>query len=401
MPDSPEVVDDGAAASDGPRSNEPARRARGRWWVTALKWLVACFALCALAYTLRSADLSTTLVLVKRLGARAFWVLVPYAVGTWLHALAWQRLVPRRVVTGQRPPVRALFGVLLSAEAIRMTFPAGVAFGESTSVMLLHERYGVPASEAVASIGAKKALVTVTNGLIVLLALALGWSTLTAGSTRLFGASWILIALFVGSAVTLFAIAGSMSVALASKKTVHRLARLLGRLPIARLRRYLAERAHQIEGADSKLAAPFAKGRRVDLFAAGVLVLLQWFAETAETVLVLRLLGVPLDLVSGFVCEICGSLIRSFAFVLPGGLGLQDAGYVTMFDALSGTQLATLGAAFVLVKRAKELVFIAIGYLLLLLGRRASRSTSSVGESDSSANDATKPASETGAKSRI
>ena len=66
-------------------------------------------------------------------------------------------------------------------------------------------------------------------------------------------------------------------------------------------------------------------------------------------------------------------MIRSFAFVLPAGLGVQDAGYITMFDALSGTRLATLGAAFVLVKRAKELFWILVGYILLFLGRRSRR----------------------------
>lgn len=351
------LPNDGAAAA-GPRGEAT--------WLRVLRWVATALALLCVAYTLRDADLGTTAIVLRRLGAGFGWVLLPYAVGTWLHALAWQRLI---ATTGHKAPARSLMRILLSSEAVRMTFPGGPALGESMSVMLLKERFGVEASHGVASIAVKKALVTFTNGLVVLLALALGYPSIAAASARLFHGPW-LVALFVGSAIALFALSTSIILALVSQKTVQRLAQSLRRLPIAPLRRWIDDRAHHIAAADDALAAPFARGKLRDLVPPGVLLLIQWGAETVETVLVLRLLGVPLDLVSGFASEVAGSLIRSFAFILPAGVGAQDAGYITMFDALSGTHLATLGAAFVLVKRAKELFWIVVGYVLLFLGRR-------------------------------
>lgn len=337
-------------------------------WLRALRWVATGLALLTVAYTLRDADLTTTSVVLRRLGAGYLWVLVPYAVGTWLHAWAWQRLI---VATGHDAKVRSLMGILLSAEAVRMTFPGGPALGESMSVVLLRERFGVDARHGVASIAAKKALVTFTNGIVVLSALGLGWGAIRAASERLLHGPW-LVALFVGSAVALFALSTSMMLAMVSESIVRRIAAALSKLPIPPLRRWLDDKAHHIAAADSALAAPFARGFLRASWAPGLLLLVQWATEAVETVLVLRLLGVPLDFVSGFASEVAGSLIRSFAFMLPAGVGAQDAGYVTMFDALSGTHLATLGAAFVLVKRSKELFFIVVGYVLLLSGRKSS-----------------------------
>ena len=63
------------------------------------------------------------------------------------------------------------------------------------------------------------------------------------------------------------------------------------------------------------------------------------------------------------------SLLRNLAFFAPGGLGVLDLGYMAYLGALGYPGAATVGAAFVLLKRAKDLFWIAIGYLLLLVLR--------------------------------
>jgi hypothetical protein len=56
-------------------------------------------------------------------------------------------------------------------------------------------------------------------------------------------------------------------------------------------------------------------------------------------------------------------LLRSVGNFAPAGLGLQDAGYATMLSGL-GMPIDT-AAAFVILKRAKEMTWIAFGYALL------------------------------------
>jgi hypothetical protein len=55
---------------------------------------------------------------------------------------------------------------------------------------------------------------------------------------------------------------------------------------------------------------------------------------------------------------------------VPAGLGVQDTGYVLCLRALAVPDAATVGAAFVLLKRGKDLFWVLLGFLLLGLGRR-------------------------------
>ena len=60
----------------------------------------------------------------------------------------------------------------------------------------------------------------------------------------------------------------------------------------------------------------------------------------------------------------------SAAVPVPAGLGVQDAAYVLCLRALGVPDATTLGAAFVVIKRGKDLFWIVVGFLLLGLGRR-------------------------------
>jgi uncharacterized membrane protein YbhN (UPF0104 family) len=55
---------------------------------------------------------------------------------------------------------------------------------------------------------------------------------------------------------------------------------------------------------------------------------------------------------------------------VPAGLGVQDAGYVLCLRALAVPEATTVGAAFVVLKRGKDLFWILLGFLLLGVGRR-------------------------------
>ncbi len=93
-----------------------------------------------------------------------------------------------------------------------------------------------------------------------------------------------------------------------------------------------------------------------------------WLVESLETALIVRLVGGPLDLGFAMAAEVGISLLRSIGNVAPAGLGVQDAGYAVLFEAMGLPAQTT--AAFVLLKRGKELAWIAAGYALLAAMRR-------------------------------
>jgi uncharacterized membrane protein YbhN (UPF0104 family) len=144
---------------------------------------------------------------------------------------------------------------------------------------------------------------------------------------------------------------------------------LLRLVPLASWRRGLDARADGWRRADEQLARPLEDEQLPRLLPPAALLFLQWLLEAFETYLILRLLGVDLDPTTVLAIEVAASLLRSMAFAVPAGLGVQDLGYVAMLGAFGVPEAATVGAAFVVLKRTKELFWIGAGYLVLLVRR--------------------------------
>jgi uncharacterized membrane protein YbhN (UPF0104 family) len=102
-----------------------------------------------------------------------------------------------------------------------------------------------------------------------------------------------------------------------------------------------------------------------------LLYLLAWLVRALETLLFLRLLGVEFSLAAAMILETALILLRSMAVPVPAGLGVQDAGYVLFLGALGVPDARTVGTAFVVMKRGKDLFWILVGFAFLGLGVRS------------------------------
>jgi uncharacterized membrane protein YbhN (UPF0104 family) len=96
-----------------------------------------------------------------------------------------------------------------------------------------------------------------------------------------------------------------------------------------------------------------------------------WLVEGLETYLILRLLGAPLGLREVLALDAALSVIRTAAIFAPGGIGVQDVSYLAVFEAYGVPDAASLGTAFIVLKRAKEAAWVAVGFAML--ARRAPR----------------------------
>ena len=70
------------------------------------------------------------------------------------------------------------------------------------------------------------------------------------------------------------------------------------------------------------------------------------------------------------VLETALILVRGLAVPVPAGIGVQDAGYVLSLRALGVADATTVGAAFVVMKRGRDLFWIVVGFATLALGGR-------------------------------
>ncbi|WP_437539187.1 lysylphosphatidylglycerol synthase domain-containing protein [Sorangium sp. So ce726] len=350
----------------------PGARSRPGAGALALRWLGVAVAAAALWSTLRGADLPSVAALIASVGAPMMALaLVPNLVARLLQAEASRRVFDTcHPASGRPAPFSRYLALTLSTEALNMSVPAGAALSESVTFYLLHRWCGIPGPQGVAGIAARRALIVLANAAYVAIALALGFGHLERASRPLIGGPglpWLVVL----SGLGLLAVALALGGALLSGTVASRVFAWLKRLPGQRVKAYFEAREAAFSATDRHAAA--LGERRSALAAAALLLLGMWLAEGAETYFFLRLLGVDVSFAEVLSFEVVLALLRAAAFMVPAGLGVQDAGYVAFLTALGVPAAATVGAAFVLIKRAKELVWIGLGLLVFFGGRAAFR----------------------------
>ena len=328
-----------------------------------LRWvgLSACLAL--FLHAMAHADLVAAWRRIVAIGPLAAIVLVPFPLGLLADAAAW-RLLLRGL--GRDVPLGMLFRTRLSVEAIASSAPAGAVWAEAVGPALVAGQSDARVSEVVAASTARRWLLVRMHGIYVAVAAVLGFSAITAASTALLGDRHGLFLLVIGGSLALLSLALGIETLTTRGRIAQRLSDWLVRFP--RLRGWVEERESHFSAADASIVK-LSRDRKTTLGALARIAVL-WIAEGIETFLILRLLGANLSLVEVLSFDAALSIVRSAAFFAPAGIGVQDVGYLAVLKAYGVPDADAIGPAFVVLKRLKELVFIAIGYLLLALSRR-------------------------------
>ena len=336
----------------------------------ALQIVPLLLAVGLLLLVLRSADLGRSVALVRSLGWRIALLPLPALSATLLETLAWWLAFGR---LGPRPRFTSLFGVRLVGEAVLIAMPSGAVVAESLQPYLLKRRCGVPFDLGIVAGVARKFFVIGSHGLFLALSTALAWPALVhtaRGFPIHAGLPWLLLATAAGLAL---AAIGTAAVGVHGR-VADRLRRGLDRLGGRWMGSWLERNALRFQSTDDHLAS-FFRGRRGGLLVPLVLTTLGWLMRAIETLLFLALLGVAMPLTTAMVMEAALIFVRSMAVPVPAGLGVQDFGYIASLKALGVQDAVTVGAAFVLLKRGRELLSVLVGFTVFTLGRqRAERS---------------------------
>ena len=279
--------------------------------------------------------------------------------------MAWWRSF---ALLGARPAFGSLVRVRLVVEALMLGLPSGALISESLQPWLLKRRCGVPFETAlVASVG-RKFFVVVSHAIVLALATFLTWPLLTRVSRDAIGRGglpWVLLGVAVFMIATFgvgLALAGRARIA---ERTRGGLARVGGRWFCP----WLERNAQRFERTDRHLL-DFFERERGTLVRPLVLYCAGWVVRGFETWVFLRLLGLEVPFLTALVVETAIIVVRSVAVPVPAGLGVQDLAYVLTFRALGLADATTLGTAFVVLKRGKDLFWILLGLALLAAGRR-------------------------------
>ncbi len=340
----------------------PRRRA------ALVRGLLLLLALLALSRLIRGHDLRQAVALIRHVGWPLGLVVLPTLFAMGLDAVGWGG-----ILHALGTPVRwaRMLELRLSVEALVLLLPGGSVAGEAAKVALLNRRVGVPLPRAVASLALTKGYLVATDG--AYLTLAATWAALDAvaagGSPLSLPAAGAAACAVAMGLLGWFLLASFQHAAIAS-----RIADLLQKIPIRRLQRAIADRERGFAQIDSETRAFFsapASRRWLPIVA----FFCEWLMEGIETLIIVRCLRLPVSTGAVLTLDALGSLLRVIVFFLPAGLGVQDAAIILLLRQMGLPNPVAAGAALVLIKRAKELFWIAAGTVFLLIRGDLRRAT--------------------------
>ncbi|HEX6141995.1 MAG TPA: flippase-like domain-containing protein [Geminicoccaceae bacterium] len=308
--------------------------------VTAVAWFLGLGLIVLLVVHYGAASLGHALAVA---GAGMLLAPLAHLPSLMIDALGWWRLLPD---DGGRPAYRWLLLYRWVGVAVNGTLPVAQVGGEVIRARLAAQS-GLSGADAGASVVVDLTLGLMTQILFALIGLAflIGHGATPVGLGAL--------------AFALLALAGMVAAfATAQARGVFRkLARPIARSIGGRGWRDLAGGASALDGA---IAEVWRQPRRVA--EAALLRFAGWVVGSAELWVAFWLLGQPIDLAEAIALEATAQVVRSAAFVIPGGLGAQEGGLVLAGSWLGLPPDITLAAA--LIKRAREII-LGVGGLVL------------------------------------
>ena len=313
-----------------------------------MKWYRVVFlalGLVVLGVVLAAADLPSVWRQMVAFGGLGLAVVVAiYVVEFSADVLAWQvALEPARL---DSPWFRRLFLVRLVGEAFNVITPMGGMGGEPVKAILLKKYHAVSYRQSSPSLVLAK-----TNSLIALVVFLAGGFVALLLDDR-FTTPYKAIA---GAGLATLLVATIAFFLVQRLQLPSRLGDSLARWP--RAHRLLNVMQH-VRAFDQRLAE-FYSQQRERFLGAVALGLFNWFAGALGVYVTFVFLDVPITLLDAWIIEAIGQLVRAGAFFIPGALGAHEGALVIILTTLRGDPSAGLAAA--LVRRARELVWIAIG----------------------------------------
>ncbi len=283
-------------------------------------WIVAAQDFTAVSALLAAAGFSLVLASLTHLPAMV------------LNAWAWAVLMPGR----QRPGLGAMTFNVWVRESVNALLPVGRVGGEVASFRLLRGQ-GVGVAPAAGGLLLDVALSLLSQLVFALMGIALlatsggamAWAGLAAGLALGFA---LALAVVAAQRVSFFA----------------RAAAALNKVAQGRLSA-LAEHSARV---DAYVRRAWRRPRAIAV--CFLWQLAAWTAGALEIWLALWLLGAEVSLLDALAIEALIQAISSAAFLVPGALGVQEAGFVGI-AVLLGMDPAT-GAALAVTRRIRDLV---------------------------------------------
>ncbi len=277
-------------------------------------------------------------------------VLVPQSFVALFDAKGWGCTLVGSASARQLSILQLSF-TRLAGEAINNLTPTANMGGEAVKVYLLRQ-YGVTADVGAASVVAAKTALTVSQVAFIVTGLPFFLYRLDIGYH-----AWWVFGIIVGLAYGFVMLLVRWQQRGIVEKCVHWLRR---RFPRWSRLAHWQERAKQI---DAHLFHLYDGDAR-DFIAASLYHFLGWAVGAVEVYVFFTLIGVPVSWMDALIIETMIQPITAAALIIPGALGVREAGGVFLCRLLGIGEGA--GLTLMILKRAREAVYNLIGLIVLV-----------------------------------
>ena len=312
------------------------------------QWLNAAFTLgglVLLAVLFRQVGVKEVAAHVRELGWSSAWILAPYAAGALLDCAGWACALN---ALGAPIPLARLYLIRLAGEAVNQLTPAGAVGGEPVKMYLL-KLQGVSTDKAVASLVIARTALTVAQVVFILMGLPFFLYRL-----GVLGKNWIVLLPLLGLAYLFVRLLIRLQTRGLISVGVRKLKRVLP---------WLERWERSAENTDAYLLSFYDSSHRA--FVASTLYHLGgWVVGVAEVAIILSMLGAPYQPPDPLILETMIQPLMAAALIIPGALGVQEAGGVLLCRLL-GIEPA-LGLTLMVLRRARQTAYVFAGLLLLM-----------------------------------
>jgi len=289
---------------------------------------------------------------MHKLGFNLLWVLLPSVVIYMLDALGWRYTLGRHA---DKIRYDRLFLTRMAGEAVNYTTPGMYLGGEPMKAYLL-SRHNVPLVDGMASVVTAKTTMTLAEVAFIMLGVGLG-AVLLSRSTD------VLVPTLFGLGLLGFGV--GLFLAVQRFGLFMSLLRMLDRVGVRIA--WLKARERKLEALDDAIRYFYGRDRRGFLLAFASF-FVGWLVGAVEVYLILYFLGLPVDWLTAIAIEALAVFAKGGTAFIPGSVGGQEAGTVLVFVAFGLTEAA--GVTFSLVRRIREIIWIAFGLWALAMGGR-------------------------------
>ena len=317
-----------------------------------LKYIYLAAGIAALALVSLTADIANAAQLARQVGWGFAVILAIYAFEFLADTISWQltfQSLPHRPIWTYR-----LWQIKMLGEALNLITPGAHIGGEPMKAILLKRRHGIAYGEGIATLILGRTIIVGSLVLFLLVGFLLVWYTpqITDAERLIAGIGLALFCL----AIILFFLVQRLRVSSSVLRFFVR----------GRLAEKLENALAHIRAVEDRLIHFYVR-RPARLAAALAFAFLNWVIGVATIYYTFYFLGEPITFREAWVVEAFAQLARSATFFIPASLGAQEGAFVLVTTAITGNP--ALGLAVAIVRRARELTWIACG---LTIGWRLS-----------------------------